>query len=58
MSKKPKRRPRNCSRVQRMSSWEVEGDELNFEIWEDAEWGLALHALEGYGPDLKFLGEI
>ena len=56
MSQKPKRRPRNCSRVQRMSSWEVEGDELNFEIWEDAEWGPALHALEGYGPDSKFLG--
>jgi hypothetical protein len=57
MSQKPKRRPKNRSRVQRMSSWEVEGAESNFQMWDDAEWEPALSALGGYGPDSEFLGK-
>ena len=36
MSRKAKQRPKNASRVQRMSSWEKPEAESNFEIWEDA----------------------
>jgi hypothetical protein len=57
MSRKAKQRPKNASRVQRLSSWEKPGAESNFEIWEDAEWEPALRALEGYGRDSGFLGK-
>ena len=57
MSRKAKRRPKNASRVQKMSSWETPEAELKFEIWEDAEWEPALRALEGYGTDLEVLGK-
>jgi hypothetical protein len=57
MSRKAKRRPKNVSHIQRMSSWEKHGAELDFKIWEDAEWEPALSALEGYGTDSEFLGK-
>ena len=57
MSRKAKRRPKNASRVQKMSSWETPEAESKFEIWEDAEWEPALRALEGYGTDSEFSGK-
>jgi hypothetical protein len=57
MSPKAKRRPKNASRVQKMSSWETPEAESKFEIWEDAEWEPALRALEGNGTNSEFLGK-
>jgi hypothetical protein len=56
MSRRAKPRPKNASRIQRMSSWETPGVESNFEIWEDLEWEPALSALAGYGTDSEYLG--